>query len=184
MSIQKIKNHYSSVGSYLVSAVFSSRTAYTEKIHIHMDHALPRNESLHERNERADHRKKQLKRWNTFLRNGDNLALRKLVPREAIVIKNQCATRKAQLPSERERECVCFLEFEGPHPPLETAISKFVMKMLRHCDQDERESDGSEHWDSVHVKFLEKIDSKMGQTLHTGDWRQAIYKGSNKTWFE
>ena len=32
----------------------------------------------------------------------DNLALRKLVSKEAIVVKNQCAARKAQLPPEGE----------------------------------------------------------------------------------
>ena len=97
-----------------------------------------------------------------------------------------CCTKSTIAIRERERKKTweIVLEFEGPHPPLETAISKFVMKMLRHCDQEERESDGYEHWDSVHVKLFEKFDSKMRQTLHTGDWRQAFYKGSNKTWFE
>ena len=34
-------------------------------------------------------------------------------------------------------------EFGGPQPPLKTAISKFVMKLLRHCDQEERDPDGA-----------------------------------------
>ena len=69
------------------------------------------------------------------------------MPREAIVMKNQRATRQAQLPSEGEIGKL-FLsledpEFGGPQPPLKTAISKFVMILLRHCDQEERDSDGA-----------------------------------------
>ena len=91
---------------------------------------------------------------------------------------------------ERERKKKTWeiiLEFEGPHPPLQTAISKFVMKLLRHCDQEERETDGSEHWDSVHVKLFEKFDSKMGQKLHTQEigvkqfTKEATRRGSNNT---
>ena len=36
-------------------------------------------------------------------------------------------------------------------------ISKTVTTMLRHYDQDERESDGSRHWEGIKSVFLRKF---------------------------
>ena len=188
MSIQKIKNHYSSVDSYLVSAVFSSRTVYTEKKFTSTWVMLCRgmNRFMSEASELIT--EKAVETIEPFSTEWRQSRIEKARAEGSNCHEEQvCYTKSTIAIREREREKKTWeivLEFEGPHPPLQTAISKFVMKMLRHCDQEERESDGSKHRDSVHVNFFEKFDSKMGQKLHTGDWRQAIYKGSNKTWFQ
>ena len=75
-------------------------------------------------------------------------------------------------------------EFEGPQPPLKTAISKFVMKLLRHCDQEERDSDGAMHWDSIHSRLLKVLGTRMGPNCSQRDWLRAVHEGSNKTRFE
>ena len=75
-------------------------------------------------------------------------------------------------------------EFGGPQPPLKTAISKFVMKLLRHCDQEERDSDGAMHWDSIHSRLLKELGTRMGLNCSQRDWLQAVHEGSNKTRFE
>ena len=58
------------------------------------------------------------------------------------------------------------------------------MKLLRHCDQEERDSDGAMHWDSIHSRLLKELGSRMGRNCSQRDWLQAIHEGSNKTRFE
>ena len=62
----------------------------------------------------------------------DNLALRKLVSKEAIVVKNQCAARKPQLPPEGESGKL-LLNLKDPIP------------------------DGAVHWDSVHSRLWKNL---------------------------
>ena len=38
---------------------------------------------------------------------------------------------------------------------LSTAISKLVMRCVRHYDQEERETDGAVHWDTIKPKLLD-----------------------------
>ena len=74
------------------------------------------------------------------------------------------------------KKCEVVPEFEGPHLPLKTAISKFVMKLLRRCDQEERESDGAMHWDSIHSKLFEIAHKEIGFKHST---KEATRRGLN-----
>ena len=98
------------------------------------------------------------------------------------VQKKQYATLNGQFPSEKKKWEIV-LEFKGHHTPLNTAISMFAM-ILRHCDQEERDSDGAMHWDLIRSSLLEEFGSRVGQNYYHQDWLQAIHEGSNKTRFE
>ena len=67
---------------------------------------------------------------------------------------------------QRKRRWEIVPDFEGPHPPLITAVSTFVLNLSRHCDQEEeRDFDGAVHWDSIHSKLLKEFGSRVGQKL-------------------
>ena len=53
--------------------------------------------------------------------------------------------------------------------------------MLRHYDQDERESDGSKHWVPVKSFLLRKFDRDGVRDFNDEMWLQKIFEGSSKT---
>ena len=61
---------------------------------------------------------------------------------------------------------------------LAVSISKTVTTMLRHFDHDERESDGSRHWDSIKSVFGKKVCPL------TGARRFSVMKRGYKKIFE
>ena len=67
---------------------------------------------------------------------------------------------------------------------LEAEVSKLVIRLVRHYDQDERESDGAVHWNSMGPKQRKAFQKAGGQTLSDSDWLQYICEGSNKTRFQ
>ena len=67
---------------------------------------------------------------------------------------------------------------------LETRISKCVTNMVRHHDQDERETDGARHWDGVLSVLKGKFRNQMDKEFTDEDWLHCLYLGSIKTRFE
>ena len=65
----------------------------------------------------------------------------------------------------------------------EAEVSKLVMRLVRRYDQDERETDGAVHWNSMCPKLRKAFEKAGGHKLSDSDWLQKIYKGSNKTRF-
>ena len=59
-------------------------------------------------------------------------------------------------------------------------ISKTVTTMLRHFDQDERESDGSRHWEGIESVLLRKFERDGVQDVNDEVWLQKIFEGSSK----
>ena len=59
-------------------------------------------------------------------------------------------------------------------------ISKTVTTMLRHFDQDERESDGSRHWEAIKSVMLRKFERDGVQDFNDEVWLQKIFEGSSK----
>ena len=47
----------------------------------------------------------------------------------------------------------------------ESAVSKLVMKLVRHYDQEEREADGDVHWKSMAPKLRHAFQREGGHTL-------------------
>ena len=52
----------------------------------------------------------------------------------------------------------------------ETAVSKMVTKMLRHCDQEERQTDGSRHWDNIKPTLLRAFAREGAQDFDDDCW--------------
>ena len=93
-----------------------------------------------------------------------------------------CYTLKAQFPS-KKRSGRLFMKIQEKTEHLPTAISKFVTMLLRHRDQEERDTDGAVHWDSFKVdetvwgpKWTRIIHSKIGLKR---SMKEAIRKGSS-----
>ena len=59
-------------------------------------------------------------------------------------------------------------------------ISKTVTIMLRHYDQDERESDGPRHWEAIKSVLLRKFARDGGRDFSDEVWLQKIFEGSSK----
>ena len=67
---------------------------------------------------------------------------------------------------------------------LEIRISKCVTEMVRHHDQDERETDGARHWDGVLSVLKGKFRNQMEKEFTDEDWLHCLYLRSIKTRFE
>ena len=65
----------------------------------------------------------------------------------------------------------------------EAEASKLVMRLVRRYDQDERETDGAVHWNSMGPNLRKAFEKAGGHKLSDPDWLQKMYKGSNKTRF-
>ena len=64
---------------------------------------------------------------------------------------------------------------------LSTEISKWVMRLIGHFDQD---ADGAVHWNSIHPKLSRAFRDRGARNSSDKDWLQNIYEGSSKTRFE
>ena len=60
------------------------------------------------------------------------------------------------------------------------SVCKFATTMLRHYDQDERQRDGSRHWDSVKPVLMKTFSYKGGRDLDDGYWIRLTHEGSTK----
>ena len=66
----------------------------------------------------------------------------------------------------------------------EAEVSKLIMRLVRHYDQDVRETDGAVHWKSMCPKLRLAFHKWGGCDFSDSDWLQHIHKGSNKTRFQ
>ena len=57
--------------------------------------------------------------------------------------------------------------------------SKMVTKMVRHHDQDDREQDGSYHWDTVRSVLLKAFARYGAQQFPEDHWIRLIHEGSS-----
>ena len=63
---------------------------------------------------------------------------------------------------------------------LAVPISKAVTTMLRHFHQDERQTDGSRHWDSIKSVLVRKFANEGARDVSDEAWLQKIFAGSTK----
>ena len=66
----------------------------------------------------------------------------------------------------------------------ETRISKCVTNMVRHHDQDVRETDGAMHWNVTLPALKGTFRNQTEKEFTDEDWLHCIYLGSIKTRFE
>ena len=67
---------------------------------------------------------------------------------------------------------------------LSTAISKLVTRLVRHYDQEERQTDAAVHWDTIRPKLLRAFADRGARFVSEKDWLRHIHERSNKTRFE
>ena len=114
-----------------------------------------------------------------------NPAPRKLVRGNSGVLRIQCATQKKSfLPGKGSgRKFPACQSFSGECH--EAGISKLLMRLVRHYDQDEREISGAVHWNTMGPKLLKASEkSQEARKYSEKDWLQHIYERSNKTRFQ
>ena len=54
-----------------------------------------------------------------------------------------------------------------------------VTKMLRHCDQEERQTDGSRHCDTIRPMLVKAFAQEEAQDFDDGYWLMLIHECSN-----
>ena len=86
------------------------------------------------------------KKANLVLQRWSNLASRKLWRSSSKFRRNQCTVHKKLFLLERGSGMTfpAYKHFRGN--TFEAEVSKLVMTLVRHYDQDERETDGAVHW--------------------------------------
>ena len=97
----------------------------------------------------------------------------KLVPSKASIYAEEDYSQ------EEKKWFTIFADHKRGHD-LAIFISKIVTTMLRHYDQDERESDGSKHWEAVKSVLLRKFDLDGVRDINDEMWLQKIFEGSSK----
>ena len=55
-----------------------------------------------------------------------------------------------------------------------------VTKMLRHYDQEERQTDGSRHWDNIKPTLVRALAQEGAREFDDVCWLVLIHEGSNK----
>ena len=94
-----------------------------------------------------------------------------------------CCTKEITPVKERKwKGILACRSFKGKS--LSSAISKLVMRLVRRYDQDERETDGAVHWNTMSPKLLKAFEDKGARKFSDMEWLQHIYEGSNKTRIE
>ena len=58
------------------------------------------------------------------------------------------------------------------------SVSKLATAMLRHYDQDERQRDGSRHWDSMKPVFMKAFAHKGARDFDDGYLLRLIHGGA------
>ena len=54
-------------------------------------------------------------------------------------------------------------------------------RMVRHYDQDERQSDASMHWDTIRPALLKASEKHGARDFSEKYWLRLIHEGSSKT---
>ena len=67
---------------------------------------------------------------------------------------------------------------------LSISISKFVIRLVRRYDQEERDTDGAVHWNTISPKLMREFGNQGARDFSEVNWLQHISAGSNWTRFE
>ena len=110
-------------------------------------------------------------------------------------IKETCADTHSNSPSQAssytqrtipttKRKCKAVPANSSYGGALSKAVSKMVTRMVRHYDQDERQSDASLHWDAIWPVLLKAFAKHGARDFSDEHWLRLIHEGSSKTRFE
>ena len=87
----------------------------------------------------------------------------------------------AFLPAKRRKVIPAISSYGGA---LSTAVPHMVTKMVRHYDQNERQSDASLHWDAMRPVLLRAFANHGARDFSDEQWIRLVHEGSSKTRFE
>ena len=87
-------------------------------------------------------------------------------------------SRKIVIPT-GERKWIAIAANLSPRKVLLTQVSKVITKMIRRHDQEEREQDGSYHWDTVRSVLLKACAQEGAEHFSDNHWIQLIQQGSS-----
>ena len=79
-----------------------------------------------------------------------------------------------------EKKWITIHAHSGRGTDLAMFVSKTVTTMLRHFDQDERETDGSRHWESIKSILVRKFAREGARDFSDETRLQKIFEGSSK----
>ena len=110
-------------------------------------------------------------------------------------IKQTCADTLSISPSQAsffaqrtipttERKWTVFPASSSYGGALPIAVSKMVSRMVRHYDQDERQTVASLHWDTLRLVLLKAFAKHGARDFLDEQWLRLIHEGSSKTRFE
>ena len=96
------------------------------------------------------------------------------------LIPNKASLYTRKIIPTNEKKWITLHARAGRGSDLAVSISKTVTTMLRHFDQDERESDGSRHWESIKSVLVRKFAHEGARDFSDEAWLQKIFEGSTK----
>ena len=67
---------------------------------------------------------------------------------------------------------------------LAVSVSKMVTTMQRHFHQEERQTDGSRHWDSIEPVLMRAFADQGARDFDDGFWLRMIHDGGTKKLLE
>ena len=102
----------------------------------------------------------------------------------SVFLSAQCITQERTTPTKERMWKLIPAHSSYIGGSLSTAISKKVTRLVRHFDQEERQSDAAVHWDTTRPKLLRAFADRGARDFSETDWLRHIHDVSNKTRFE
>ena len=96
------------------------------------------------------------------------------------LVPNKASSYSRKIIPRNEKEWITIHANPKRASDLAIFISKTVTSILRHFDQDERESERSRHWEGVKSVLLRKFQRDGVQNFSDEVWLQKIFEGSSK----
>ena len=120
-------------------------------------------------------------RWPVATRKlGQLLASRKLVQTLSVLFQTRASIHTRKVIARNETKWITIHANPKRGSDLAIFVSKTVTTMWRHYDQDERESDGSRHWEAIKSVFLRTFARNGARDFSDEVWLQKIFEGSSK----
>ena len=79
-----------------------------------------------------------------------------------------CSKEVIPVEERKWNDVLAYKKFKGN--TLQAEITKLVMRSGRRYDQDERETDGAVHWNSMGLKLRRAFQKAGGQKFSDSDW--------------
>ena len=99
----------------------------------------------------------------------------------SLLLKDQYTSRKEPFQRWKESGGSFLLALHMHENIFRQPPQKMVTKLVRHFDQDERQTDAAVHWDSIRPVMLKTLADKGAQEFSEQEWIQHVPQGSEAT---